>query len=93
MGSAKVPDGMLAVVTVRDLSPDGKLFVADFLDMQALACRGHLLGVDGSGDVRFGMRPLSMVDGVWFMREDVRSQRGNENLRAALTDLSMESIE
>jgi len=84
---------MLAVVTVRDLSPDVKLFIADFMDMHALSCRGHVLGVDGSGAVRFGMRPLSMVDGVWYMREDVRSQRGSEDLNAPLGDFSLDTIE
>lgn len=83
---------MLALLTVRDLAPDSKLFMADFRDLHGLSYRGHLLGINKSGEVRFGMRPLSMVDGVWLMREDIPSQTGNQNLRALLDDLTMEII-
>ncbi len=67
--------------------------VVDFLDVHALAFRGHVLGVDRAGAVRFGKRPLRMVDGVWVMREDPEAQRGSEDVRAAPEDLSMVVLE
>jgi len=87
-----IPDGLLAVLTARDVSPDSRPHMADFKDIHALSHGGHLLGMSASGEIRYGMRPLSMIDGVWYMREDLRSQEGKKDVHPALDELSLEVV-
>jgi hypothetical protein len=78
-----VPEGSLAVLTARHVGPevhDGPVFMADFQDLHGLSWKGHLLGIDGSGHVRFGRRPLRMEAGVWIMPPDTASQSRHKDV-------------
>ena len=83
----------MAVLTTADLDPDGKIFIADFRDIHLLTYEGHILGLTKTRGVRFGKRPLTMTDGVWYAQEDFKAQDGHDNVRIDHTHLTLEPIE
>lgn len=70
-----VPESGLVLLTMQDVHPDVPIQIADFRDTHALAFRpsGGFVGQSRSG-MKLG-RALKMVDGVWYMSDDVKSQQ------------------
>lgn len=92
---SRVPEGQLVLMTVESLNdPRAKMKIADMRDMQALAVakNGCWVGCSPTRGLRFGRGPVRMVDGVWFCREDVESQKGSEDMPLSPDALSLEMI-
>ncbi len=63
----------MALLTVPDFIGTGEMYLADFRDTTALAYKKtkHFLGLTRTRGVRLGGHPLRMIDGVWYITEDV----------------------
>lgn len=61
----------LILMTVQDVIPSAKMFMADFKDSFALAFRnsGHYIGLSNSDGLQLGVKP-KMVDGIWIITLD-----------------------
>ena len=87
-------NGSLILLTSRDIAEDSPLYVADFRDIQALVYvpTGNWLGTDGSG-IRLGKGPLEMIDGVWYMEEDLVMKEKHHNIQLSPELLSFGVID
>jgi hypothetical protein len=84
-------EGKLVLLTSRDLTGESRLMAADFRDMQALIYTptGNWIGVNVNG-VRLGKSSLEMIDGIWYMDEEVNNEHQSVRLSPEL--LSFEVI-
>jgi hypothetical protein len=87
-----IPEGSLVVLTVKDITGDSKVQMADFKDIHALYWKSHVLGMDRSGQVRFGRKPLWMTDGVWYMAPDTTILDSHRDHLIPTDQLSLEII-
>lgn len=69
-----VPAKGLVLLTAVDL--DSSVCIADFRDTHAIAYKksGGFIGQSWTGGMRLGRLPLHLVDGIWYMLEDGKSQ-------------------
>ena len=79
-------------MTVPRLGPEGDLYFADFKDTQALGFKKtqHFIGLSKNRGLRLGGHPLRMVDGVWYITEDLSA--GVENLQISHEALCLRLI-
>jgi hypothetical protein len=66
-------DQGLSLLTVPRITAAGTMYLADFKDMQALAYKEtkHFIGVSKTRGLRLGGHPLRLVDGLWYITEDL----------------------
>jgi hypothetical protein len=69
-------DRGLALLTVPILSATGPMYLADFKDLRALAFKKtrNFIGLSRNRGVRLGGYPLNMVDGIWYVTEDLEAK-------------------
>ena len=84
----------LALITVPDFSWTGDVFLADFNDTKALAYKKtkHFLGLSKHRGVRLGGHPLRMVDGVWYITEDLEISETIQDVQISCETLSLQLI-
>jgi hypothetical protein len=89
-----LPDGQLVLMTASSISSNEKLQVADFLDTQALVFSksGCYVGMSRDRGLRFGKHPASLINGIWFIDEDEKAQKGWSDTKLSSNDLSLELI-
>jgi len=80
-------------VTIPDLLDDISLQMADFKDDYALVFKktGSYLGLTLSRGVRLGKGPARMVNGIWYIDEDLYLQKvySDIELEPELVDLRL----
>ncbi len=84
----------MLLLTAGEISESGPMFVADFKDTHALVFKKtkNWLGLTKGRGVRFGKKPIRLINGVWYVTEDSTAQSGNENVELRPELLSLEPI-
>ena len=90
----KVPDGLYAILTSKELTDDAKVFIADFRDTNALQHikTGAFLGLGRDGSIRLCRKPASLIDGIWYAEVDENLAKSLKNLDLEPSDLTFEII-
>lgn len=62
----------MSLLTSEEISKNCKIMAADFRDTHALFHDGvgRFIGYNRDGVMKFGKKPLSLVNGLWFLEED-----------------------
>jgi hypothetical protein len=86
-------NGVMVLLTIPDLLDDVPLYMADFKDDYALIFKktGSYLGLTLTRGVRLGKGPARMVNGIWYIDEDLYLQKvyANIDLDSELVDLKL----
>ncbi len=81
----------LALLTAREIVESNQIMLADFRDTHALVYKktGHFIGLSLTRGIRLGGHPIQMIDGVWYITEDPKAQKGHENASVTPDMLAM----
>jgi len=87
-------DAGLVLITTPVIPGDGSVFIADFKDTKALVYKktGNFLGLSKTRGVRLGGYPLRMVDGVWYIEEDLEANKNIQDLQISHETLCLQLI-
>ena len=87
-------DKGLALITVPVLPGTGEVYLADFRDNKALAYKktGNFLGLSKTRGVRLGNYPLRMIDGIWYLIEDLEIAKTILDLQISHESLCLKLI-
>lgn len=87
-------DNMMVLLTVPDLMDGVSFQVADFKDSHAVAYTktGNFLGLNRSGGIRLGKPPIEMIDGIWYLQEDLKAQQAHPDLEISAADIALRLI-
>lgn len=87
-------DKGLALLTTDDLDGPGEIYLADFKDIRALMFleTRHFLGLSKARGVRLGGHPLRLIDGVWYITEDIEVSKQITDLKVSIDLIGLELI-
>lgn len=73
----KVPEEPWTVLlTSEEISENSKIYIADFRDTHALfhGKSQKFVGLNKNGHMKLGVMPISLIDGIWYLKEDQDSK-------------------
>lgn len=87
-------DGIIVLLTMRDIVDKADLMIADFKDTHALIFKktGNFVGLSKSRGVRLGKKPIRMISGIWYAFEDLEAQKKYRNVNLTADLLSFGPI-
>lgn len=74
----------MVLLTAEEVNIDSEIGMADFRDTHALYHEksGRFAGLCEDGSIRLGSSPLELVNGIWYLSEDIEAQKANPDLPA-----------
>lgn len=91
-----VPETGLVLLTVSEIAQDIGVSIADFRDSYGLSFKknGGFIGWSrkGGGAMLLGRLPLRLVNGIWYMDEDIEAQEHYSNVQLELSMLELKLI-
>lgn len=78
-----IPDGYIAVLTLKDMSSTARFYSADFRDQKVAVFipTGNYIGISKNGDLKLCQKITIMRDGLILSKEDTKTQEYYQQIK------------